>query len=154
MRFRAEQRLRRQQDFRTAREQGRRIDCGGFTFWYVRRAPKAPADVSSAPGEMNPLTPGPSRVSAQPVVTTSRVGVVASTAAVGCAVQRNRAKRRLREVYRHHQGLVPNDVDLLLVAKHSLNRLPYTEIEQRFVDACRRAFRGPAAVPANPAPLS
>jgi ribonuclease P protein component len=68
------------------------------------------------------------------------VGVVASTAAVGGAVSRNRAKRRLREVFRRNQTVVPAEYDLLLIARSSLNRLEYHEIEQKFVDACRRLF--------------
>jgi ribonuclease P protein component len=133
MRFPAEQRLRRQRDFRAAREQGRRIDCGGFTFWYLKRSSE-PAKVLE-PATIEPkseLEEGPTR---------PRVGVVASTAAVGSAVRRNRAKRRLREVFRRNQSLVPMDIDLLLVAKSSLNRLEYQEIEKKFVEACARAFR-------------
>ncbi|HEY1107432.1 MAG TPA: ribonuclease P protein component, partial [Opitutaceae bacterium] len=78
MRFRAEQHLRRQNDIRAVREKGRRIDCRAFTLWWKRRDP-AIADAPPAP----PLP---------------RVCVIASTAAVGNAVCRNRAKRRLREV--------------------------------------------------------
>jgi len=118
MRFRAEQRLRRQNDFRAVRERGRRCDCGAFTFWWRRR--------EAAAGENTP-----------PV---ARLGVTASIAAVGPAVQRNRAKRRLREIFRRHQDLVPADCDLLLVARASLNRLAYVELEQKFIDACRRIF--------------
>ena len=114
MRFRPEQHLRRPGDFRTVREQGRRIDCGAFTVWFFRRA--TPAAAPDLP----------------------RVGVVASIAAVGAAVQRNRAKRRLREVFRHHQGLVPAGSDLLLVARAAVNRLDYPALEQKFVDACRK----------------
>jgi ribonuclease P protein component len=122
MRFRAEQHLRRQSDFRVAREKGRRQECGGFTLWYYRRPPADPA----APAVQ--IARGP------------RVGVIASTAAVGAAVQRNRAKRRLREVFRHHQALVPADCDLLLIARAALNRLEYREIERKFVDVCRKLF--------------
>ena len=63
-----------------------------------------------------------------------------TAAAVGNAVQRARAKRRLREVFRHYQELVPAGHDLLLVARNSLNRLEYREIERKFVDACRKVF--------------
>ncbi len=156
MRFRAEQHLRRQRDFRMAREQGRRIECGGFTLWYVQRgtgtspqsepalsatisddvgaaANHAVPDVSAAvaPGSKvnRPLNPGP------------RVGVIASTAAVGGAVQRNRAKRRLREVFRHHQQQIPVELDLLLIARRSLNQLSYPEIEKKFLEACTRLPR-------------
>lgn len=114
MRFRPEQHLRRPGDFRAVREQGRRIDCGAFTVWFFRRpAPASPAGLT-------------------------RVGVVASIAAVGAAVQRNRAKRRLRAVFRSHQALVPAGSDLLLVARAAVNRLDYPALEQKFTDACRK----------------
>jgi ribonuclease P protein component len=113
MRFRAEQRLRRQLDFQRARAQGRRHDCGAFTLWYAPHAP------DQAP-------------------TPTRVGVVASRVAVGDAVRRNRAKRRMREVFRRHQTLAPAGHDLLLVARNAINRISLSEIERRFVEACRK----------------
>jgi ribonuclease P protein component len=120
MRFRPEQHLRRPADFRALRAGGQRMDCGAFTLWWLRRTP---------PGGR-----------AQP-----RVGVVASIAAVGPAVRRNRAKRRLREVFRHHQALVPADCDLLLVARAAVIRLDYAEVEQKFITACRKIPPSPDA---------
>jgi hypothetical protein len=35
---------------------------------------------------------------------------------------------------------VPPDCDLLMVARAALNRLEYREIEQKFVDVCRKLF--------------
>jgi len=132
MRFRPEQHVRRQYDFRDAREKGSRLDCGGFTLWYYQRPPVPTALLElSSSAQIAPES--------RPVIG-PRVGVIASTAAVGCAVERNRAKRRLREVFRHQQQLVPAEYDLLMVARHSLNRLEYTAIEQKFIDACRRLF--------------
>ena len=114
MRLRSGQRLRRNADFRAVREQGRRIDCGAFLLtWRVR--------------------PGVAGVPASP-----RVGVVASRAAVGGAVERNRAKRRLREVYRKHQAVVPGSLDLVLTARAAVLRLTLAEVEQRFTAACQR----------------
>jgi ribonuclease P protein component len=132
MRFRPEQHVRRQHDFRDAREKGRRLDCGGFTLWYYQRPAVLAAPVE--PPQTEKTAP------ASRAINGPRVGVIASTNAVGGAVERNRAKRRLREVFRHQQQLVPADYDLLLVARHSLNRLEYRAIEQKFVDACRRLF--------------
>lgn len=150
MRFRAEQRLRRQLDFRTARERGRRIECGGFTLWYVRRtadsslrnpgAGPLAAAVEASPAGLEAPAPNASPVPVTASYSGPRVGVVASTASVGNAVRRNRAKRRLRDIFRRHQDLVPGDVDLLLVARNSLNRLEYAELERKFVEACRRVF--------------
>ena len=139
MRFRPEQHVRRQRDFRDAREKGRRFDCGGFTLWYYSR----PADSSVSASALNTPNAPVSPTTTSPVsspIDRPRMGVIASTAAVGNAVLRNRAKRRLREVFRQHQPLVPAGYDLLLIARQSLNRLPYAAIEQKFTDACRRLF--------------
>ncbi|WP_404424094.1 ribonuclease P protein component [Nibricoccus sp. IMCC34717] len=117
MRFRPEHHVRRQRDFQLAREQGRRLECGGFTLWYRRREPTE-----------------------APECTNARVGVVASIASVGGSVQRSRAKRRLREVFRKNLPLVPGDHDLLLVARRSCNATKLPELERRFQEACRRLF--------------
>lgn len=126
MRFRTEQHLRRQSDIRSVREQGRRLDCRAFTIWWKRRA--QPAAISTDSG----TTPLP------------RVCVIASTAAVGAAVQRNRAKRRLREVFRHQQHRVPVDCDLLLIARAAATTWPMPELEAKFADACG-LIAGPAS---------
>ena len=111
MRLRAGQRLRRNDDFRAVREHGRRMDCGAFLLtWCTRPA-------------------GGTSVSA-------RVGVVASRAAVGDAVHRNRAKRRLRALYRQHQHLVPPGLDIVLTARAAILRMEFAEVAQRFVHAC------------------
>ncbi len=68
----------------------------------------------------------------------ARVCVIASTAAVGNAVRRNRAKRRLREIFRHQQSAVPAESDLLLIARGAAVDVPMPEMMSRFSDACRR----------------
>jgi ribonuclease P protein component len=67
-----------------------------------------------------------------------RACFVASTQAVGKAVLRNRAKRRLREVFRRHQKLLPESCDLLLVARSQVNQWPLVQLERAFADACGR----------------
>jgi ribonuclease P protein component len=136
MRFRAEQHLRRQGDIRAVREQGRRVECRAFTIWWKRRDP---ADTSSAPAGL------PGDASAK---SGARVCVIASTAAVGHAVRRARAKRRLREVFRHQQHAVPPGCDLLLIARAAVVDLPLPELEKRFSDACRQID------PREPSPTS
>ena len=117
LRFRPEQHLRRPGEIRAVREQGRRIECRAFTLWWKQRAETTGSEPNNPP---------------------PRVCVIASTKAVGIAVRRNRAKRRLREVYRHHQHLVPPNCDLLLIARAAVLTSPMTELENRFADACRQ----------------
>ncbi len=145
MRFRAEQHLRRPLDFQHVRTHGRRHDCGAFMLWYARQPPPAlvagnVSDPSSAP-DAAPAAASQKTESAFVITPRpARLGVVASRSAIGNAVQRARAKRRLREIFRHHQHCVPAGYDVLLVGRNSLNRLEYRVIEQRFVDACRKLF--------------
>ena len=127
MRFRPEQHLRRQSDIRAVRETGRRVDCRAFTVWWKRRDTPA-AEIA---GHATAARPAPALASSAP-----RVCVIASTAAVGAAVRRNRAKRRLREVFRSHQQLVPAGCDLLLIARAAATEQPLPELAQKFSDAC------------------
>ena len=116
MRFRAEQHLRRQNEIREVRESGRRIDCREFTLWWKRREMAATTDDQRS----NP----------------SRVCVIASSKAVGFAVRRNRAKRRLREIFRRQQARVPAGCDLLLIARAAILTSPLPDLERRFAAAC------------------
>lgn len=143
MRFRAEQHLRRQLDFQHVRTHGRRHDCGAFMLWYAQRQPAVEPSTALAKegAKAPPAAPSPSVLTAEnKKIAVARLGVVASRSAVGNAVQRARAKRRLREAFRALQTRVPAGYDVLLVARSSLNRLEYREIEQRFADACRKIF--------------
>ena len=79
-----------------------------------------------------------SEAEAKAVESLPRVGVVASTAAVGCAVRRNRAKRKLREVFRLHQQQIPPGYDLLMVARKSVVTDAFERLENRFVEACEK----------------
>jgi ribonuclease P protein component len=121
MRFRTEQHLRSQRDFRAVREEGRRVNCGAFTLWCFQRPSS----------EVSPD-------SILPKADVKRLGVVASTAAVGHAVLRNRAKRRLREIFRRHQDSVPAGCDILLSARREAVNVSQPDLERKFVAACRQ----------------
>ena len=117
MRLRPGQHLRRQNDIRDVRQQGRRVDCRAFTLWWIVR-----------PGE--------------PAL--RRACFVASTQAVGNAILRNRAKRRLREIFRRRQDLLPPSCDLLLVARSQVNSWPFVQLDRAFAEACGRIASPPA----------
>ncbi|MBI5768453.1 MAG: ribonuclease P protein component [Verrucomicrobia bacterium] len=119
MRYRPEQHIRRQSEIRAVREQGRRIDGRDFTLWWKRR--EAPAAGVTTPGPDGP-----------------RVCVVAAAAMIGGAVRRNRAKRRLREIFRQHQQAVPARCDLMLIARPAALDRPLPELARKFTEACAR----------------
>ncbi len=126
MRFRPEQHLSRESDIRTVREQGRRFDGRAFTIWWRARG-AVPASAVGDPAALPPVS----------ALSVPRVCVIASTAAVGRAVRRNRAKRRLREVFRQQQHLVPAQCDLLLIARSGAATWPLPELARKFGEACR-----------------
>lgn len=138
MRFRADQHLRRASDFNHVRTQGRRYDCGAFVLFYApRRAAEAvPAAADGASRD------GAGSGAPAPVVEVgpARAGFVASRSAVGNAVERARAKRRLREGFRAHQAAFPAGVDFIFVARRSLNGLEHAALDRRFGDLCRKLF--------------
>jgi ribonuclease P protein component len=68
----------------------------------------------------------------------SRLGIVASKK-VGGAVARNRAKRLIREVFRHHPPRVGRAVDVLVIARRELLDAEFSSLEDDFQNACRRA---------------
>jgi ribonuclease P protein component len=117
MRFRTEQHLRHPIAIRAVREQGQRVDCRAFTVWWKPRV----TNVSTAAAGKPELP---------------RMCVIASTKAVGHAVLRNRAKRRLREVFRQQQKQVPAGCDLLLVARNTATNWPMAQLNNKFVEAC------------------
>jgi ribonuclease P protein component len=64
----------------------------------------------------------------------SRFGITAS-ARVGNAVARNRVKRLLREVFRHHRAALPSPMDLVVIAKPGADTLTYAEVASEFARA-------------------
>ena len=68
----------------------------------------------------------------------SRLGVIASKR-VGNAVKRNQAKRIIRELFRKYRShiLVPSDV--VVLARSSIIKLSFSELEQLFIKALRKS---------------
>jgi len=75
----------------------------------------------------------------------NRLGVTVSTK-LGGAVVRNRARRRLREVYRLAQPELRQGFDIVLVARSRTVDGPYDRLTGAFYRACRelKLLEGPA----------
>jgi len=69
-----------------------------------------------------------------------RVGVSASRA-IGGSVKRNRARRRLREVYRLNKALLPDRVEVLLVARPQLLTQAFERTSRDVAAGFRRVAR-------------
>lgn len=68
----------------------------------------------------------------------ARFGFVVSKH-LGTAVQRNKIKRRLREVTRLRAARIKPGFDLIFIAKPAINRASYIEIEQFVEDLLKRS---------------
>lgn len=67
-----------------------------------------------------------------------RVGLITSRK-VGGAVERNRARRRLREAWRLNRHRLSGRVDVILVARRAIGGAASTEVERELMQLCERA---------------
>lgn len=74
--------------------------------------------------------------------TAPRLGLIASRK-LGPAVARNRAKRRLRELFRRHrETLGPHAaLDIVAIPRRELSAAPFADVEADFVTTLRRCRR-------------
>jgi len=115
LRLRPWQRLRLRREFDRDRGIGLRYECPAFL---CRILP--PMDPAARPCR--------------------RLGVIASRR-IGGAVQRNRAKRLMREVFRLNQHALPEHCDVILIARRELLDQRLADLEIRFRDAAQRATK-------------
>ena len=66
------------------------------------------------------------------------LGIVA-TKRLGNAVQRNRAKRIVRELYRKHKSLFPQSSQSVIIPKRAIFKLKHSELECSFLGAIEKA---------------
>ena len=91
------------------------MDCGAFV---LQARPRKPEEAAGRP----------------------LLGVIASRR-VGNAVVRNRGKRLMREVFRKHQGELPEGCAVVIVLRSAYARYDYAELEARFRRACGKLER-------------
>jgi ribonuclease P protein component len=104
-----QRRLTHSKEFREAYDQGRRWDGRCMTLW-LRAGPGA----------------------------SLRLGVVSSRK-VGGAVQRNRARRLLREAYRRNRCRFQGDADVVLIARRAILAATWPEIVEDLLSVAGRA---------------
>ena len=69
--------------------------------------------------------------------TYNQLGITVSTK-VGHAVQRNKIRRRLREIYRLNEGRLTRGLDMVVVARVKSRYVGYAELERDYIFACKR----------------
>jgi len=95
--------------FRRVYEEGRKIHCRYFTAFVL----------------LNPDD-------------RTRIGIT-TTRKMGNSVERNRARRLVREAFRRNKWIVPAGVDIVINAKRSLVEAAYSDFEVEFVSFLQRA---------------
>jgi ribonuclease P protein component len=73
-----------------------------------------------------------------------RLGVVASKRTFRRAVDRNRAKRLLREAFRLNQTKISSDADLVIIARRPILRAKCADVEREFIWLLKKAGLGAA----------
>jgi len=74
----------------------------------------------------------------------ARLGI-AATRKMGASVERNRAKRLARELFRHHKP--PGPVDVVIVPRREMLAVPYARVETEFCSLLSRSTRPRPASP-------
>jgi ribonuclease P protein component len=127
-------RLRKHADYQRAYAGGRKRQSASMS-WFL--APQQSAVEDAAP------PPGP------------RVGLTAGKV-LGKAHERNRIKRRMREVLRRHVDLLPVGCDLILHPRRAVLTIEFAKLEAEVVrilqQAKAEASRKPGAIAPRPAP--
>ncbi len=67
----------------------------------------------------------------------AKIGIIASRR-FGGAVLRNRAKRRIREVFRRNQNFFPAGTCLVALPRAGMLKATFSSLENRFVEAVKK----------------
>lgn len=68
----------------------------------------------------------------------ARIGIT-TTRKMGNSVERNRARRLVREAFRRNKWLAPHGVDIVINVKRALTETAYRDFETEFITFLQRA---------------
>lgn len=112
MRFGKINRLRLAKDFELVKADSTKADCSAFVF-YLRTTPEKDF---------------------------SRLGVVTSRK-VGCAVERNRARRVMREIFRKNAPNFAKACDIIIFMRRGWSKFDFKTLDEKFANAASAAIR-------------
>lgn len=112
MRFGKINRLRLAKDFELVKADSTKADCSAFVF-YLRPTPEKDF---------------------------SRLGVVTSRK-VGCAVERNRARRVMREIFRKNAPNFAKACDIIIFMRRGWSKFDFKTLDEKFANAANAAIR-------------
>jgi ribonuclease P protein component len=124
--FAREERLLRRREYLRVQQQGRRVHTAHFIWLLLQaRVPvRVPVRVNEGASVPCDRDTGPR----------ARLGITVGRR-VGGAVQRNRIKRLVREVFRRNRALFPRDCDTVLVARPGAEGLDYGSVLEELTRA-------------------
>ena len=126
--FGKERRIRRRKDFLRVQAVGQRTSTAHFVMLVAARATTASGTAPERPG-----------------ASCARVGFVV-TRKVGNAAQRNRIKRVCRECFRTWPDLVPDGIDLVIIARSRADELGLADVRAEWERARPGLLKRCAAV--------
>jgi len=71
-------------------------------------------------------------------LTFSRMAVVASRK-IGCAVQRNKVRRRIKELFRRNKELLTTPVDMIIVTKKGVKDASWPDLRTQYISMVQAA---------------
>lgn len=74
----------------------------------------------------------------QPAVSKFRLGISVSKK-IGNAVVRNRLRRVVKEIIRHHESLITTNIDFILIARKPVAKMEYKDIEKSIIHLLKKS---------------